>query len=223
LKITIRQKTPSSVVADPGTITLTPTRLTVRQRPMRVLDFDIENRPLSYLGSDFTTAEVTAIAWAWCDKPEDVTCVLLGEVDPVTMLQQFVAAYTQSDMVTGHFITGHDLGIINGALMEYRLPTLPDKLVQDTKTQLVRRKGISGSQENLAAMLLLEHDKVKMNQIKWRAANRLTPEGLALTRERVVGDVRQHMEMRARLLALGYLAPPTVWRGGTAPVETYTP
>jgi len=190
---------------------------------MRVLDFDIENRPLSYLGSDFTTSEVTAIAWAWCDQPADVSCVLLGQVEPVEMLQRFVAAYNSADMVTGHYITGHDLPILNGALMEYRLPTLGDKLVQDTKTQLVRRKGISGSQESLAAMLLLEHDKVKMNQIKWRAANRLTPEGLALTRERVVGDVQQHMEMRKTLGDLGYLAPAVKWSGGTSPVEAYTP
>jgi hypothetical protein len=206
-----------------GAVQFTAARAVVTARPMRILDFDIENRPLSYLGSDFTTAEITAIAWAWVDQPDAVSCVLLGELQPVDMLTQFLAAYNQADMVTGHFITGHDLGHINGALMEYQLPTLGDKLVQDTKAHLVRRKGISGSQENLAAMLLLEHDKVKMNQIKWRAANRLTPEGLALTRERVVGDVRQHMEMRARLLELGYLAPPTVWRGGTAPVETYTP
>jgi hypothetical protein len=96
-------------------------------------------------------------------------------------------------------------------------------LVQDTKTQLVRRKGISGSQENLAAMLLLEHDKVKMNQIKWRAANRLTPEGLALTRARVVGDVQQHMEMRRMLLELGYLGAPVLWKGGASPIEAYTP
>ena len=60
---------------------MTPARLVVRQRPMRVLDFDIENRPLSYLGSDFTTAEVTAIAWAWCDRPEDVTCVFIWRDD----------------------------------------------------------------------------------------------------------------------------------------------
>lgn len=190
---------------------------------MRVLDFDIENRPLSYLGSDFTTGEITAIAWAWCDQPDDVQCSLLGEDEPVTMLTKFVAAYNRADMVTGHYITGHDLGYINGALMESRMPVLADKLVQDTKTALVRRKGMSGSQENLAAMLLLEHDKVKMNQIKWRAANRLTREGLALTRERVVGDVQQHMEMRRTLLELGYLGPPVLWRGGTAPVEAYTP
>src|SRR5688572_19943992 len=104
MRITIRQKPPVNAL-DPSTITVAPARLVVRSRPMRVLDFDIENRPLSYLGSDFTTAEVTAIAWAWCDRPEDVTCVLLGEMDPIAMLQQFVAAYTQADMVTGHYIT----------------------------------------------------------------------------------------------------------------------
>jgi hypothetical protein len=190
---------------------------------MRVLDFDIENRPLTYLGSDFTTAEVTAIAWAWCDKPEDVTCVLLGQDEPRTMLERFVAAYNDADMVTGHYITGHDLIHLNAALMEYQMPTLADKLVQDTKVHLVRRKGISGSQESLAAMLLLEHDKIQMNQFKWRAANRLTPEGLEETRKRVVGDVQQHIEMRQKLLDLGYLSAPVKWSGGTARVEAYAP
>ena len=219
MKLELRLRTPTPR----NSLTTQPIRVDIQARPRRVLDFDIENRPLSYLGSDFTTAEITAIAWAWVDKPDDVTCVQLGIDEPVAMLQRFVAAYNQADMVTGHYITGHDLGVINGALMEYQLPTLGAKLVQDTKTQLVRRKGMSGSQENLAAMLLLAHDKVKMNQIKWRAANRLTPGGLALTRERVCGDVQQHIELRARLLALGYLTPPITWRPGTMKAEPYTP
>jgi hypothetical protein len=190
---------------------------------MRVLDFDIENRPLSYLGSDFTTAEITAIAWAWTDQPEDVTCYLLGETDPVVMLQRFRQAYDLADMVTGHFITGHDLPMINAALMEYQLPLLPDKLVRDTKTQLPKRKGLSSSQENLAAMLLLEHDKVKMNQAKWRAANRLTPEGREEARLRVTGDVKQHMELLRKLSDLDYLTPAVMWRGGAGRMEMYTP
>src|SRR5689334_21007894 len=74
----------------------------VRSRPLRVLDFDIENRPLSYLGSDFTTAEVTAIAWAWCDNPNQVEVYLLGESDLPQILRRFVEAYTAADMVTGH-------------------------------------------------------------------------------------------------------------------------
>ena len=209
--------------ANKQSVVLRPSTVAVTTRPMRVLDFDIENRPLSYLGSDFTTGEVTAIAWAWCDKPEDVTVHLLGETDLRTILLTFCAAYAQADMVTGHYITGHDLPMLNGALMEEQLPALGDMLVQDTKTDLIRAKGISRSQESLGAMLQLDQPKVQMNQSKWRAANRLTPEGLQLVRERVIGDVQQHMAMRKELDALGYLSPPRLWRSGTAKLQEYTP
>jgi hypothetical protein len=221
LKITIRQRTPS-VTAPAGRNSVEPQRLIVKQRPMRVLDFDIENRPLSYLGSDFTTAEVTAIAWAWTDA-EDVTVRLLGETPLLDILREFVDAYNSADMVTGHFIVGHDLPMVNGALMECGLPPLADKLVQDTKVHLMRAKGISKSQESLGAMFHLDAPKVSMNQSKWRAANRLTPEGLKEVRERVVGDVRQHMELRRVLLDRGMLAPPKMWRSGAAALEPYTP
>lgn len=194
----------------------------IPSRPQRVLDFDVENRPLSYLGSDFTTAEVTAIAWAWTDS-HDVTVYLLGEHDLPDILAAFVEAYNQADMVTGHFITGHDLPMLNGALMECRMAPLADKMVQDTKTHLIRSKGLSLSQESLGAMFRLDHQKVQMNQSKWRAANRLTPEGLAEVRQRVTGDVRQHIALRRELLAGGYLAPPKIWRSGAAALEAYTP
>jgi hypothetical protein len=200
-----------------------PVVVRVPSRPMRVLDFDIENRPLSYLGSDFTTAEVTAIAWAWTDKPEDVTVYLLGEEELPVILSRFVDAYNAADMVTGHFITGHDLPMVNGALVECGMPSLQDKLVSDTKTHLISMKGISKSQESLGAMFELDAPKVQMNQSKWRAANRLTPEGLQEVRNRVTGDVRQHIELRKELLAGGYLAAPSMWRGGAAKVEAYTP
>ena len=190
---------------------------------MRVLDFDVEARPLHWIAADYVSKEITAMAWAWCDQPHDVTCYLLGETEPVEMLQAFRAAYDQADMVTGHFIRGYDLPMVNGALTEYHLPQLGDKLSQDTKNDLIRRQGLSGSQESIGAMLRLEHHKVQMNQQRWRDANRLTPEGLKLVRERAVGDVRQHMEMRQRLLELGYLAPPSLWRSGTAKLAAYTP
>lgn len=217
MKLLIRRRLASA----PESLRVAPTAIALKHRPMRVLDFDVEARPLHWISGDYVSKEITAIAWAWCDAPEDVTCLLLGEVDPVEMLRQFTAAYSQADMVTGHFIRGYDLPMVNGALIEYQLPTLGDKLTQDTKLDLVRRQGLSASQENLGALLMLEHDKVKMNQARWRAANRLTPSGLAAVRERVVGDVQQHIEMRRRLLALGYLAPPVTWRGGTARAEAY--
>ena len=205
-------------------MTLPPLKLRVAARKRRVLDFDIENRPLSYLGSDFTTGEVTAVAWAWCDRPDDVTVHLLRSWGGLPqILRAFVDVYNQADLVTGHYITAHDLPMINGALMECGLPLLGEKLVQDTKNDLPRIKGLSKSQENLAAMFGLRHPKHSMNAAQWRAANRLTPEGLELVRERVVADVRQHMELRQHLLASGYLSAPRVWDPGVAKLEPYTP
>jgi hypothetical protein len=219
MKILIRPTTPAS--SKP--VTVAPSLVRVTARPMRVLDFDVEARPLHWISGDYVSKEITAIAWAWTDAPEDVTCYLLGETDPIAMLSAFRAAYERADMVTGHFIRGYDLPMVNGALTEYQLPALSDKLSQDTKLDLVRRQGLSGSQENLGVMLGLEHGKVKMDQAKWRAANRLTPEGLAAVRERVTGDVRQHIEMRRRLLDLGYLSAPVVWKAGGAAEAVYTP
>jgi hypothetical protein len=128
------------------------------------------------------------------------------------MLTLFREAYDQADMVTGHYIRKHDLPIINGALMEYSLPPLGDKLTEDTKLDLIKRKDLSASQESLSATLGVPAPKVHMDQHSWREANRLTPEGLKKTKERVTGDVIQHKLLRARLHELGMLHGPKVWR-----------
>ena len=203
-------------------VSVQPLSLTIKSRPRRILDFDIENRPLSYLGSDFTTAEVTALAWAWTDCPRDVTVHLLGQTDRAAMMRAFLAVYNKADMVTGHYIRGHDLPMLNGALMELGMPLLQDKLTQDTKLHLVRSKGLSLSQESLAAMFRLEHQKQSMNQAQWRAANRLTAAGLAEVKRRVVGDVQQHIELRQRLLDHGYLTAPKIWKS-TSEIPEYVP
>lgn len=218
--ILITTSKPAEVAA--SQITVVPLRFSVQHRPMRVLDFDVEARPLHWISSDYVSKEITAIAWQFIGEPDDVQCYLLGEVDPVKMLTAFVEAYSQADMVTGHYIRGYDLPMMNGALTEYRLPLLTDKLSQDTKIDLVSSAGLSKSQENLGATLGLEHPKVRMNQASWRDANRLTPEGREKARERVMGDVRQHIELRQRLLDLGYLTAPKVWRS-TSDIPEYVP
>ena len=107
--------------AEPQTaIRFSPAKVSVQMRPMRILDFDVEARPLHWISGDFVSKEITAIAWAWVDQPDAVSCVLLGELQPVDMLAQFLSAYRQADMVTGHYIRGYDLPMINGALTEYR-------------------------------------------------------------------------------------------------------
>jgi hypothetical protein len=193
-------------------------------RPLRVLDFDIENRPLSYWYQGNCTAEVTAIAWQWIGDPEDrVFCNVLTP-DPesaLVMLTNFWAAYTAADMVTGHYIRRHDLGIVQAALIENQAQMLKvdgtarrlgRKLTSDTRLDLVKFQDIAKSQEALAGMLGIRSPKEQMTQSDWREANRLTDRGIAETYRRVVGDVRQHVELRAALLDRELLNGPKVWR-----------
>lgn len=176
----------------------------------RILDFDIENRPLSYLGMDFTTSDVTAIAASFLDEKK-VHVWLLGEDSTEEMLMGFKELYDQADVVTGHYIRMHDLPIINGALMEFKLPLLDPIYASDTKIDLIRKKGISSSQESLAGMYDLPESKYHMSQTAWRLANRLAPEGIALTKKRVVDDVVQHKALRASLIEANALGEPTLW------------
>jgi hypothetical protein len=178
---------------------------------MRVLTFDIENRPLSYWIPDRPTAEVTAIAWSF-DDPDKVSSVLLGRETLPEMLGAFLAAYNEADMVVGHYIRKHDLPLLNGALIEQRMPTLSAKLVLDTKIDMIRKTDIPATQENLSEMLGVEAPKVHMTQAMWRESNRLTKKGLGYTKKRAEGDVLQNMLLRRAMVAAGWLKAPRVWR-----------
>jgi hypothetical protein len=198
------------------------------KRPM-ILDFDIENRPLSYLGMDFTTSEITAIGFGWADQ-EEVQCVTLKHEDMeddwtyseamIELLEHFRTCYDMADIVTGHFIRNHDLPIINASLIELGRPPLAPKMTICTKNDLIKFKGISKSQESLGNMLnhtivpTLNYlaSKEHMNQDAWRRANRLTEEGVQETERRVVGDVKQHKQLRLALVKAGLLRSPKVWR-----------
>jgi hypothetical protein len=199
-------------------------------RDLKILDFDCECRPIAWYGGDFVTKQPTAIAWSVVGSG-DVTVRAIGESydarnvldEEAAMLYDFCRAYEEADVVTGHYIRGFDLPLLNGALIRLGMPGLGSKLAQDTKTDLVKAGGLSKSQENLGAMFELRHPKVSMNTSKWMAANLLLPEGIGLTKERVVGDVVQHMELRERMVTEGLLAPPKTWSAGGGRVEEYTP
>jgi len=180
-------------------------------RKLKILHFDIENRPLSYW-ADRPSAEVTAIAWSWADS-ERVDCFLLGEQRAAWMLKEFCWHYNQADMVTGHYIRKHDLPILNGALIDYEIPTLGPKLTSDTKLDMVKKGDLPASQEALCGYFNIPAPKVHMTQADWREANRLTGRGLVKTHDRVVGDVIQHKLLRAEMIKRGLLRPPSVWRG----------
>jgi hypothetical protein len=183
----------------------------VAGKRLRILDFDIENRPLSYLGMDFTTAEITSIAASFHGEKRIYTW-LLGVDETDEILEGFRELYDDADIVTGHYIRRHDLPIITDMRFEVGLPNLGPKLTVDTKTDLLAGKGISKSQENLSEMLELPAPKVHMNTPRWRKANRLTEEGIALTRKRVEGDIVQHKALYAALVDEKRLGPPVLWK-----------
>lgn len=174
------------------------------------------------MGMDRTSAEITAFACSWVGS-KDVTTMLLISLDHYEdesggvytakeALQWMRAMLELADIVTGHYCRKHDLPMLNGAMLERGLPPLPELLVHDTHGDLVRRKDLSASQESLAGMLGLPEPKHHMSQTEWRAANRLTPEGIAYARKRVVSDVIQHKALRKRLIEAGALRAPRRWR-----------
>lgn len=184
----------------------------------RILDFDLENRPLAYWFDDRTTAEITAIAWSWIGGANGNMTVRVLEPPPdhetsmVRMLTDFKRAYDQADVVTGHYIIMHDLPMLNSHMIEFGLPALGPKMVSDTKIHLVRHGNMSASQLALSAMLDVKAEKPRMTNLRWRDANRLTVDGRLAAINRVTGDVRQNMELRRGLLKAGLLKPPTLWR-----------
>lgn len=179
--------------------------------PRAILDFDIENRPLSYWIPDRPTSEITSIAWSFVGE-RAVTVRLLGRDDPAETLSLFSEAWNRAEMVTGHYVIRHDIPTIQMHLMEYGLPLLGEKLVCDTKIHMIKKADQPATQEHLAEMLGVALPKVHMTQQDWREANRLTPEGLMKTERRVVGDVKQHKALRIAMVEAGMLHPPKVWK-----------
>ena len=179
---------------------------------LRILDFDIENRPLSYWVPDQPTAEITAIATCWADDVGSMRVYLLGINTYEEILQHFVDRYNDADIVTGHYIRRHDLPIINGALLELGWPQLGPKLTIDTKLDMTKKQGIPATQEYLLDLFGIGK-KVYMGQADWRQANRLTPEGIEATRRRVSGDVYDHMKLRPEMTRRGLLNSPKMWHG----------
>lgn len=181
----------------------------------RILDFDIECRPLSYMGHDYTTSEITVIAAKFVDDEGEPDCWALGEVTPEEMLSGFLEKYNTCGMVTGHYIRGFDLPRVNQSLLEFGFAPLSNKLTHDTCSDLIKQQGFSKSQENLGELYQIMNPKVGMSQTKWRSANRLRTEGISMAKERAIGDVIQHIELRQKLIDTGQLGKPKMWSSTT--------
>lgn len=190
-------------------------------RDARVLHFDCECRPMAWYGGDFVTKQPTAIAWKWADAPETEQpsyMIIGGSHEPdnlddeeTEMIEVFRSFYDEADIITGHYIRGFDLTLLDGACMRLDLPLLGEKTASDTKLDFAKAHGISKSQENLGAMFDLAHPKIPMDTAKWFESNKLTTKGIGYTIERVIGDVQQHIDLRREMLDRNLLRAPTVW------------
>jgi hypothetical protein len=191
-------------------------------RRLKILDFDIENRPLTYWVPDRPTAEITAIASCWTNDLGSMQVDLLEpeDIGPGYILKAFVERYNEADMVTGHYIRKHDLPIINGALYELGMPLLQAKLTCDTKLDMFKKADLPATQEFLLETLDVRDvygnplKKYHMSQTDWREANRLTEEGRAKTKARVSSDVYDHIALRQAMLERGMLRAPSTWNPG---------
>lgn len=204
-------------------------RVVETKRKMRVLDFDLECRPIAWYGGDFVTKQPTVIAWKFIGERGPVSVAWVGESDRSSnvlkeeraMLEEFIQAYDQADMVTGHFIRAFDLPVINAARLRVGGSPIGKKLSSDTKLDLVKASGISKSMENLSAMFETKIQKYSMNTGKWADANMLLPNGIELAKKRCIEDVKEHIELRERLLEYGALRAPIEWSPEGAGVGGY--
>lgn len=181
-------------------------------RKLKVLDFDSECRPLHY--SEFRDeSQITAIAWSWIGSRDMEYGILKQDLsNEHHILERFIEAYDEADVVTGHYIVRHDLPMINDHCMRFGWPLLEPKRAQDTKTLLPAVRGLGLSQDNLAALFELDEKKHHMVGRRWAVANTLTSEGREQARMRVVKDVRQHVRLRRELIEKGYLKPARLWQ-----------
>lgn len=191
--------------------------------PKRYLGFDLENRPLAYWYDGQATSEITAIGWKFTDEPECHTMMLrvnglfeTDDGDHITSEKAYLKfreiLCSKDTVVFGHNIRKHDLPIFQAGLLRRELPPLEPIKTSDTLRDIPKKNGLSASLANLSAMYGLDGEKQAMSHTDWELSNRLTDEGIALARGRVVGDVLLQEQLRDKLKSLGILRGPREWR-----------
>jgi hypothetical protein len=178
----------------------------------RILTVDWECLPGHWIGADYTSRIVTALAWSWSDQPDVINVMTHYDYTRPVMADEFGLLCAAADVVTGHWVTGFDLPVGNGARLRENLPPMQGtSWASDTKAHLSKTSGRSLSQQNLAASLGCKAPKIQVTLKDWEEFNLRTPGYREAGEERVVGDVRQHQEMRAKLIELGWLTAPQRW------------
>ena len=181
----------------------------------RILDFDIETVSAGFDDPNWVPQKITCVAWSWVgsDEVTSLTCSPTGVFGKpkrrAIMLRPLLREIAAADMLTGHNIARFDLPIINAECMRLGLDPIRSAHIQDTM-RLVRSKGFKKGQDNLGVLLKTLEQKLDLNWQEWQDA--YDQDGWENIRRRCESDVVMHKEVRARLLELDLLKPPTHWR-----------
>jgi hypothetical protein len=177
------------------------------KRQLRILAFDIENKPGTYGGGDYTFPKVTAIGAQFLDDDEPVAWCLARN-KPQKMRRDALAfgkLWDRADIVLGHNIRRHDVKILNGLYTALDEPLLGRKRMIDTYCDQPKMAGISRSLENICARWECPVEKLHMPEHIWEQAYDGIPEAVERMRERVTTDVRMSIWLFHELRRRGLL------------------
>ena len=183
-------------------------------QPERILDFDCETLAAGFADPDWVPQKITCVAWSWIgsDDVQVSACGPMGFFKPDlrrAMLKPFLADLREATMVTGHNLLRFDLPVLNAECLRLGLDPLGPMLVQDT-IRVVKTKGFKKGQDNLGALLGTAEQKLALSWQDWEDA--YEADDWPTVKERAMGDVRAHKQVREKMLVRGWLRPRTVWR-----------
>lgn len=179
----------------------------------RTLDFDVECVAAGFADPAWVPVRITAWAYSWVgDGTVHVEALPVADFYNHDARRRFMlpllAVIEAADVVTGHNIIRADLRWLNAECMNLGLPLLPSLMVQDT-IRLPRSGGFKKGQDNMSYTLGVREEKLPLMWAEWEAA--YSEPGLETVKDRVAGDVRQHMELRERMRDAGWLRAPKRW------------
>jgi DNA polymerase elongation subunit (family B) len=199
----------------PPTTRLSPPPSLGPSGPVKILDFDLETIAAGFADPEWVPQKITCVAWGWVGEEavQSRICTPMGLFGQThlrrEMLAELLNVISSADMVTGHNIERFDLPVINAECMRLGLEPIRSVLSQDTK-RLVKSKGFKKGQDNLGGLFKTEEQKMALDWQAWQLA--YEEQGWTTVRERCESDVIMHKQLREKLIPLGYLRRPRVWR-----------
>lgn len=125
-----------------------------------------------------------------------------------SFLEPLVLAINSAAVVTGHNVLRFDLPVIRADAMRTGCTPLEPTLVQDT-IRVGKAKGFKKGQDVMADLLGVPAEKLPLHWGAWAKA--YGEDGMATVKERVAGDVVQHMLLREAMKERGWLMAPRMW------------